>query len=620
MLDLFRKRGLSSIVYGVIIVATILVFVIQFRPNAGQKSASLSQACVATVRGSCIDPKDHKAAYRILIPRDGQGGLMTARAKQMGLLRIALDGLVERELLVTEAERLGLTVTEAEIIDELYDGYIHVSVPSDNPQLGFQLRVGDGRIYAGFRDPKTKQFDLKVYERSVRNLTGRSAPEFRDEQARELLASKMRDLVRAPVRVSEVEALESYVAEKSSATVMYVPVKQSFVARYGVAVNDADVDKWAAEKDNAKAIADLVEQRKADATPKPNHVRHILIKVEPSATADAKAAALARLSEAVQRVKRGAAFADVAREVSQDTGSAAKGGDVGDKTDGFVAPFKKAADALKPGEMTAAAIETQFGYHAILKDDPAKAADLEPVLKKDAARELYTKAKSVDVAKGIAQKILGDAKAGKTLDDAAKASLSMLKNGPTTVTLLPVEAEPPPAEAATDAGAPDGSAPDGGKPGAAASSPAAPKKPAVTTATISPDTDPDRPQAQTSNAVNKGGDPIPMLASEPSQKVTKFAFDGKPGDVMPEPLRTDDGFMVVVVKDRKTATREEFDKDRETYVQTLLAAKQAEALALYVKRLRETAKAEIKINEAYLEEPGAKDGGAPMPEEEDEGF
>ena len=96
-------------------------------------------------------------------------------------------------------------------------------------------------------------------------------------------------------------------------------------------------------------------------------------------------------------------------------------------------------------------------------------------------------------------------------------------------------------------------------------------------------------------------------------------FDGKAGDVMEEPLRSDDGFLIVVIKDKKTATREEFDKDRDTYMQMLLVQKQAEALALYVKRLRETAKAEIKIDETYLQEPG-RDGGAPLPEDKDEGM
>src|SRR5262249_11601144 len=151
MLDLFRKRGLSSIVYGAVIIATVLVFVIQFRPNAGQKAASIKEACVAKVRGWCIDPKDHRAAYRILIPGDGQGNLLTARAKSMGLSKIALDGLIERELLVEEEDRIGLRVTDDEITNQIFDGFIRVSVPSDNPQLAYSLRVPDGRIYAGFK-------------------------------------------------------------------------------------------------------------------------------------------------------------------------------------------------------------------------------------------------------------------------------------------------------------------------------------------------------------------------------------------------------------------------------------------------------------------------------------
>ena len=100
MLDLFRKRGLTSIVYGVVIVGMILVFVIQFRPNANQQAASLKEACVVSVKGRCVSPKSFKAAYRILIPRDQSGQLLTARAKQMGLGKIAADGLIERELLV----------------------------------------------------------------------------------------------------------------------------------------------------------------------------------------------------------------------------------------------------------------------------------------------------------------------------------------------------------------------------------------------------------------------------------------------------------------------------------------------------------------------------------------
>ena len=184
MLDLFRARGITNVVYGVVIAATILVFVIQFRPNAGQKSASIKTTCVATVRGWCIDPKDHRAAVLLMV-RGPQGELSPQAMAQLKIKQVALDGLIERELLVGEAGRLGLVVSEQEVTDQLFDGYVRVSIPSDNLELQGKLPIGrDGMKMMNFRDPKTKLFDLKLYERRIKNETGRSATEFREEQTR----------------------------------------------------------------------------------------------------------------------------------------------------------------------------------------------------------------------------------------------------------------------------------------------------------------------------------------------------------------------------------------------------------------------------------------------------
>lgn len=618
MLSLFRQRGLTSVIYGAVIIATIAVFVIQFRPNANQKTSSLSQACVAVVRGSCIDPKDHKATYRLLIPRDQQGNLMTGRAKSMGLAKIAADGLIERELLVAEAERIGLTVTEDEVTDEIYHGFIHVSVPAERPDIAASLRVGDGRIYAGFKDPKTKEFDMKIYERTIRNLVGRSPTEFRESQARELLAYKMRKTVVSPVRISENEALSSYVNEKSSAEVTYIPVRGNYVSRYAIDVNDADLAKWAADKEISKKVDELVAKRRSDADPKPNHIRHILISFPRGAvpTADQKSEALGKLAAAVARLKRGDAFADVAREMSQDPGSAEQGGDVGDKTDGFVAPFRDAANALKPGETTSGAVETQFGYHLIEKDDPSKSAWVADALKKDAERELYLQQKSVEVAHDLAAKIVAEIKSGKTADDAAKDAVATLKGKTLPSAPLTVMAAPKPA-ADADGGAggappaPKADAADGGV-ASAAEAPVVPK-------IFNAENDPDRPQAQTSNDFNKGGDPIPGLDVAESTKVIDFAFgSAKDGELYPDPLRGEDGFYVIQLKQHRAATREEFDKDKDTYMQTLLAAKQAEALGTYVRRLRDAAKDEIKIDQSYIETQSSRDGGVSDPDEDEE--
>src|SRR5665647_2403663 len=71
--------------------------------------------------GSCIEPKAHRAAYRLIFSR-GTGGMKQATAS-----RIVLEGLIERELLVTEAQRLGLTVVDQEVTDNIFAGYVLLS-------------------------------------------------------------------------------------------------------------------------------------------------------------------------------------------------------------------------------------------------------------------------------------------------------------------------------------------------------------------------------------------------------------------------------------------------------------------------------------------------------------
>jgi peptidyl-prolyl cis-trans isomerase D len=610
MLSAFRSKGLTQVVYGVVIVATVLVFVIQFNPSAGKKTASLGEQCAARVRGWCIGPKDHLAAYRILIPRGPQGELQTGKAKQMGLMKIALDGLIERELLLGEAERIGISVTDDEVTDEIFNGFIHVSVPSDNPGLAPSLNVMDGKVYAGFKDTKTKRFDLKVYERSIKAIVGRSPTEFREEQARELIAAKVRDLVRIPVRVSEGEALESYIDEKSTANITYVQVRQSWAAKYAVPTPPVDVDAWAKDASNQGIIDAGMKARST------NHIRHILAKFgnapgTPPTDAEKKAAK-GKIDRAQARLKAGEPFTKVAKEMSED-GSAQNGGDVGEKTDGFVPPFREAADKLNPGQVTPEPVETEFGYHLIMKEAPKTDAQLAE-LKKDVTRELYVKTKAPDVAKAIADRILTAIKGGRPADDVVKDVLAPMAASYAA-------AHPPAPAAAASQAAPhrpasgDAGAGDAGAGDAGAAAPPPPK-------TDTPDTDPTRPQVISSSAFTQGGDPIPTLPAEATTRLMKFAFDPatKDGDVLGESLKADDGFTVVELKQHKTATKEEFAKDRDTYLQTLVARKQAEALSLYVKRLKEESKNDIKVDDKYMaEKTGSKDGGAaPVPTEEEE--
>jgi peptidyl-prolyl cis-trans isomerase D len=618
MLSFFRQRGISSVLYGIIIVGTILTFVIGFRPNAGSKTAPLSETCVARVRGRCIDPKDFGAAYRSLMPSRS-----AEASRRLNLKKVALDGLIERELLDDEAKRLGISASDDELTDQLFSGFIRVSVPAADPPTAQTIlsemyqsyaRAGlvsrevaqahfndrDTAIPVDFRDPKTKAFSMKVYERQVRNISNRSTTEFREGQARELLAAKMRDAIREPIRVSEAEAWDAYSRQYSTASVTWIPVKESWAARWATETSPADVAEWA--KSHADVVAKALEERGTDDAPKAGHLRHILVNVPAGATDEEKAAALGKLSWAASRIKAGEPFAEVARDVSDDTGSAARGGDVGDKTDGFVGPFKAAADALKPGETTAGAVETQYGYHLITKDDPGKASDVQAALKRSLPRALVTEERGTEAAQRVARNI-GDAiRGGKAPDDAVRAAIAAYVH-PGKIEALKVLPSAEKAEK-SDAGAPSASTP-----------PAKPAAPQMTLFDAA--TDSSCPTTHTSSAFSRGGDPFPGLTPDGTQSVVAFAFAGKAGDVMPAPVRTSDAYVTVVLKDHKESTRDDFLKNRDTFAEELERAKRDEAMSLYVKRLRDQAKDSIKIDSSYTQEARV-DGGASSTDDDEE--
>jgi peptidyl-prolyl cis-trans isomerase D len=129
--------------------------------------------------------------------------------------------------------------------------------------------------------------------------------------------------------------------------------------------------------------------------PEQRRISHILIQVtDPKDDAAAKAKAEALL----KRAQAGEDFGKLAKENSQDPGSAQKGGDLGwSERKVFVPPFADAAFAMKIGEIRGP-VKTQFGYH-ILKLDGIQDAttktfeqaksDLEAQYRRDAAEKQF---------------------------------------------------------------------------------------------------------------------------------------------------------------------------------------------------------------------------------------
>ena len=151
----------------------------------------------------------------------------------------------------------------------------------------------------------------------------------------------------------------------------------------GITVSDAEIQK--AYADNAKQY----EQVKA---------RHILIAPKGSPAAQAgkdltDEQAKAKAEDLRKQIVAGANFEELAKKESDDTGSGARGGDLGSFSRGQMVPeFEQAAFSAKIGEVTPV-VKTQFGYH-IIKVEAHEKTPLEqvrPTIEKNLKQIVVTK-------------------------------------------------------------------------------------------------------------------------------------------------------------------------------------------------------------------------------------
>ena len=141
------------------------------------------------------------------------------------------------------------------------------------------------------------------------------------------------------------------------ADIEYVVLNLAAVQK-DIAVPEAELKTY--YEQNAARLAGLEERRAS----------HILINADKGASAAERDAARAKAQALLAEVQKSPnQFAELARKNSQDTGSAAKGGDLDFFGRGaMVKPFEEAAFALKKGE-TSGVVETEFGFHIIRVTD-----------------------------------------------------------------------------------------------------------------------------------------------------------------------------------------------------------------------------------------------------------
>ena len=141
-----------------------------------------------------------------------------------------------------------------------------------------------------------------------------------------------------------------------SATVQYAVLDIESLARKQV-VSDTDVTSFYEQNRGRYRVP---EERRAS---------HILIRLEPGASAAAREAAKAKASSLLAQISKGAKFDDLARKESQDPGSAKGGGDLEYFTrEMMTKPFADAAFEAAKGAVVGP-VETEFGLHLIQVTD-----------------------------------------------------------------------------------------------------------------------------------------------------------------------------------------------------------------------------------------------------------
>jgi peptidyl-prolyl cis-trans isomerase D len=412
------RKTVQNVGLLVIVIVLCAVFLLEFGgPQSRGCTSEGGAKYAAKVYGETITLGEMKSAY---ILANGTR-YSTQAAREMKLKELILSGLIERNLLAREAEKLGFKVTQDDVMSRLVeDGLLYTSAPAGAPSS-----IPSGPIPLSFEDDKGA-FNLDNAKRFIQNRLGRTIEEFAKSQVRETLAERMRGAVTSAVTISPNEVWDAYVREKDRAEIKYVRFDNAFY-RQQVSPTAAELAAYLKAHDSEISAELEREKHRYTGLEKQVRARHILFKADTVEAADAgvssdpkalaqKALAKGKAEAARTRALHGEDFAKLALALSEDTGSAREGGDLGYNTKGkMVAPFDDAQFALKPGEISQV-VETRFGYH-VIKVEGVREGDV-PVeeAKNEIAQKQLRETRAAELAKAAAEQTLGELRAGTTLE------------------------------------------------------------------------------------------------------------------------------------------------------------------------------------------------------------
>ena len=374
-----QNNKIVKVFFAIIIGAAVVTMVITLVPgifdNVGANGDTANYATVhepgvfGRVFGASV-PVTQSEVARLAQQQAQRQGLPAMYVQFM--MPQAGQAMVQRAILQIEAERMGLTPTDADLVHELHQG-----------QLG-QILFPDGK-YIGD----------DAYTNFVQNQVGMSRSDFESLVKKGMEVDRLQSLITGGVSVPDNEVRASYLIQGTKVKFDYAVLSADDI---GKSLNPSDGDLQTFFKSNSARYATAApETRKieylsfgpdelpggapqvsdadiqayykahlADYEVKDQvRARHILIAVPEGSDAAKDAAAKAKAQDLLKQIRGGADFAALAKANSDDPGSKATGGELGFFQKGKMVPaFEQAAFALQPGQ-TSDLVKTSFGYHII---------------------------------------------------------------------------------------------------------------------------------------------------------------------------------------------------------------------------------------------------------------
>ncbi|HJL14638.1 MAG TPA: peptidylprolyl isomerase [Sandaracinaceae bacterium LLY-WYZ-13_1] len=367
------------------------------------------------VYGRRVPEEQEEAAWRAL----GFDRLPPERAAQLEVRDHIRRGLVDRELLLYEAEHRGLSFGPmTDVWTRMSQGGALVVVgPEDAPE-GYprgELQVeADGE---------------PVLRRFVRSL-GLERDAFVRWQEREELAWRARERLLAEAPVEEAALRQELIRREGYVRLRVLRVSTRAFEPYPL---DAEAfEAWrAAHADEVREAYQQHAHRYRDLLPM-RRCRHLLIESRPDASDGARAAARARAEELLRRVRGGEDLGALARAHSDDHATAVRGGDLGWARRGsWVEALEDAAfGARRPGPIPRV-VRTRFGFHVVELLGIRDAGDVPRVeAEREIARERYRAEVRTERARRAAEEALDRWRGGMPAEDVLDGLVGARAHGP----------------------------------------------------------------------------------------------------------------------------------------------------------------------------------------------